>query len=63
MMTTDVVTLPEDTPVADLVPLMTDDGYKYVPIVDADQRLVGVVTRGELIAVLHRALLGDDLRA
>ncbi len=63
MMTTDVVTLPEDTPVAELVPLMTDEGYKYVPIVDDEQRLVGVVTRGELIAVLHRALLGDDLRA
>ena len=63
MMTTDVVTLPEDTPVAELVPLMTGAGYKHVPIVDAEQRLVGVVTRGELIAVLHRALLGDDLRA
>lgn len=62
MMTTDVVTLPEHTPVADLVPLMTGDGYKYVPVVDDEQRLVGVVTRGELIAVLHRALLGDGPR-
>jgi CBS domain-containing membrane protein len=31
-----------------------------VPVVDEDSRLVGIITRGELIAVLHRALLGAD---
>ncbi|MDP3893520.1 HPP family protein [Nocardioides sp.] len=61
MMTTDVVTLRDDTPVAQLVPLMTQHGYRHLPIVDAEGHLVGMVTRGELIAVLHRALLGDDL--
>lgn len=61
MMTTDVVTLPETAPVAELVPLMTDTGYRHMPIVDADDRLVGMVTRGELIAVLNRALLGEQL--
>lgn len=61
MMTTDVVTLRDDTPVAQLVPLMTQHGYRHLPIVDAGGHLVGMVTRGELIAVLHRALLGDDL--
>lgn len=63
MMTRDVVTIPESTHVAALVPLMTDSGYRHLPIVDHDGRLVGMVTRGELIAVLNRALLGDDLRA
>jgi CBS domain-containing membrane protein len=63
MMTTDVVTLRDDTPVAQLVPLMTQHGYRHLPIVDTEGHLVGMVTRGELIAVLHRALLGDDLRA
>jgi CBS domain-containing membrane protein len=63
MMTTDVVTLPEDTPVAELVSLMTDLGHRHVPIVDGEGRLVGIVTRTELIEVLNRALLGDDLAA
>jgi CBS domain-containing membrane protein len=58
IMRRDVTTIPAHTPVADLVPMMTTDGYKNVPVVDDDGRLVGMITRGELIAVLHRALLG-----
>jgi CBS domain-containing membrane protein len=62
MMTTDVVTMRADAPVAELVSLMTELGYRHVPIVDETDRLVGIVTRTELIEVLNRALLGDDLR-
>ncbi|WGY03893.1 HPP family protein [Nocardioides sp. QY071] len=58
IMRTDVTTIAADTPVADLVPIMTTEGYKNVPVVDDEGRLVGMITRGELIAVLHRALLG-----
>ncbi|WP_036517835.1 HPP family protein [Nocardioides sp. J54] len=58
IMRTEVTTIREDTPVAELVPAMTSEGYKNVPVVDAEDRLVGMITRGELIAVLHRALLG-----
>ena len=58
IMRTDVTTIQADTPVAELVPTMTTEGYKNVPVVDDDDRLVGMITRGELIAVLHRALLG-----
>lgn len=61
MMTKDVVTVPETAHVAELIPLMTDRGYRHMPIVDAEGRLVGIVTRGELLAVLNRALLGDPL--
>lgn len=61
IMTTDVVTLVETAPVAELVPLMTDEGFRHLPVVDAEGRLVGIVTRGELLAVLHRALLGAEL--
>jgi CBS domain-containing membrane protein len=55
----DVTTIPARTPVAELVPMMTQEGYKVVPVVDDDERMVGLVTRGDLIAVLHRALLED----
>lgn len=61
MMTTPVVTLEENAPVAELVGLMTDSGHRHLPIVDDDDRLVGMVTRGELVAVLNRALLGERL--
>jgi len=59
MMTTDVTTIRAETHVADLIPLMTAQGYKILPVVDADDHLVGLITRGTLIAVLHRALLGE----
>lgn len=59
IMRTQVTTIAADTPVADLVPIMTTEGYKNVPVVDDEGRLVGMITRGELIAVLHRALLGS----
>jgi CBS domain-containing membrane protein len=60
IMRRDVTTIHASTPVAELVPLMTQEGFKNVPVVDDDARLVGIITRGELIAVLHRALLGTD---
>ena len=60
IMRRDVTTIHASTPVAELVPLMTQEGFKNVPVVDDHDRLVGIITRGELIAVLHRALLGAD---
>ncbi|WP_183096409.1 HPP family protein [Nocardioides stalactiti] len=57
IMVREVTTIREDTPVAELVPMMTQTGFKVVPVVDAEDRMVGLVTRGDLIAVLHRALL------
>jgi CBS domain-containing membrane protein len=59
IMIRDVTTIPARTPVADLVPVMTQEGFKVVPVVDEQDRMVGIVTRGDLIAVLHRALLED----
>jgi CBS-domain-containing membrane protein len=61
IMTTQVSTVRKSTHVSELVPRMTDRGYRHLPVVDDSDRLVGMVTRGELIAVLNRALLGEDL--
>lgn len=60
LMTTDVATVDEDTPVAALVGLMVERGYRHVPVLDADARLVGLVSRADLIAVLHRLLLEGE---
>ena len=57
VMTSPVTTVHAETPVAELVGLMTDRGLRHVPVVDDEGRLVGIVTRSELIAVLNQALL------
>ncbi len=58
VMSSPVTTVGPDTPVARLVELMTDLGLRHLPVVDDEGRLAGIVTRTELIAVLHRALVG-----
>lgn len=57
IMSSPVTTVRDDTPVAHLVRLMTEQGLRHIPVVDAEDRLVGIVTRTELIAVLNRVLV------
>lgn len=57
IMTSPVTTVTVDTPVSELVGLMTDLGLRHLPVVDADGRMAGIITRTELIAVLHQALV------
>jgi len=58
IMTSPVITVQVDTPVGALIPLLADHGVQAVPVTDG-QRLVGVVTRSDLLAVLaeHMALM------
>lgn len=58
LMTTDVATVHEDSSVHDLVALMVDGGYRHIPVLDGEERLVGLVSRADLIAVLHHLLVG-----
>ncbi|KOF19397.1 membrane protein [Ensifer adhaerens] len=54
--------LPE-TMIAKLVPPMADMGLHHMPVVDANNRLVGIVTQSDLIAALfQRRLENDDER-
>lgn len=46
-----------DTHVASLVPLLGDHGHSHIPIVDAERRLVGIVTPRDLIVALYRGSL------
>lgn len=57
VMTRDVATVHEDTPVAALIEIMVEQGHRHVPVLDDDDRLVGLVSRADLIGVLHRLLL------
>ena len=63
VMTAAAATIREDAPVSDLVQLMVDRGFRHVPVLDRGDRLVGIVTRSELIVVLHRALLTEPRNA
>lgn len=53
IMSAPVKTALDTTPIVELVPLMSDVGHHHIPIVDADQRLVGMVTQSDLVAALY----------
>jgi len=55
--------LPE-TMIAKLVPPMADMGLHHMPVVDADNRVVGIVTQSDLIAALfqRRLDIGENSR-
>ncbi len=68
VMRTEVVALPIDLPLADVPALSRQPGgvsglkQGLFPVVDADQRLVGVVTRTDLHEALDPGLAPDDRR-
>ncbi|HWL79554.1 MAG TPA: HPP family protein [Roseomonas sp.] len=47
--------VPEGMPLAALVPLMADAGLRQVPVVDAEQRLRGIIAQSDLIAALYQS--------
>ncbi|MDP1971182.1 MAG: HPP family protein, partial [Methylobacter sp.] len=53
MMTTSVNVLPESAHIADLISLMSTQGYRQIPIVNRENRLVGMVYQANLIAALY----------
>lgn len=53
------VTAHEDLPIAALVPLMADSGHHHIPIVDSEQRFVGIVTQSDLVAALYETRLAE----
>jgi len=59
VMTTHVITVGPETSVRDLATVLSERAISGVPVVDSDNRLVGVVTEGDL---LHRAETGTEHR-
>ncbi len=53
IMSARVRTALESTPAVELVPLMSDAGHHHIPVVDAERRLVGMVTQADLVAALY----------
>jgi CBS domain-containing protein/PII-like signaling protein len=50
VMTPAVVTVRPDTPLAEVMDLLIGKMYKAVPVVDAERRVVGLITDGDLLA-------------
>lgn len=59
IMSRPVAVLAEDAHIAELAPLMANNGYRQVPIVDSERRLTGMVYQGDLIAALYGG--ADDM--
>lgn len=48
-----------ENPLVDLVPLFGSTGHHHIPIVDEDNRLVGILTQSDLVAAVFRAEQGE----
>ena len=59
VMTTNVITVDPNTSVQVLATLLSERGISGVPVVDLDNRLVGIISEGDL---LHRAETGTERR-
>ena len=59
VMTTSVVTVGPDTSVQEVAKILSDQGISGVPVVDADNRVLGIVSEGDL---LHRIETGTERR-
>src|SRR5947207_1898114 len=57
VMTTNVITVSADTSVQEVAKILSERGISGVPVVDAQNRLVGIVSEGDL---LHRVEMGTD---
>jgi CBS domain-containing protein len=59
VMTTNVVTVGPSTSVQEVAKILSDQGISGVPVVDADNRVLGIVSEGDL---LHRIETGTERR-
>ncbi|MCS4309216.1 CBS-domain-containing membrane protein [Rheinheimera pacifica] len=47
----------EDDHIVALVPMLSDQGLHHIPVLDAQQQLVGIITQSDLIAALFNSKL------
>ncbi len=44
-----------DRSVAELLPIFTEDGHHHIPVIGADNRLVGIITESDFVRALYRS--------
>jgi CBS domain-containing membrane protein len=57
IMSSVVTTVPESTHIAELVALMSTHGFRQIPVVNQESRLVGMVYQANLITILYQQQL------
>lgn len=60
IMTSAVITANTDMHIIGLIPLMSQHGLHHIPIINADRRLVGIVTQSDLVAALYHGRIGGN---
>ena len=55
IMCTNVRVASADRSVAELMPIFSEHGHHHIPIIDADNRLVGIVTESDFVRALYRS--------
>jgi CBS domain-containing membrane protein len=63
IMTAPVAVMSETSHIAELIPLMSQQGIRQIPIVNHEQRLVGMVYQNHLIAALYDEQLASVVKA
>jgi CBS domain-containing membrane protein len=61
IMTSSIVVLPDTAHIVELIPLMSVQGHRQIPIVNAENRLVGMVYQANLIAALYNTTLATHV--
>jgi CBS domain-containing membrane protein len=56
LMTRQVRVASDSQPVTGLVSLFSREGHHHIPVIDAEQRLVGIITQSDLVRSLYRAV-------
>lgn len=56
IMTRQVRVASADRFLIELVPVFSEGGHHHIPIIDADKRLVGIITQSDLVGALYRAV-------
>jgi len=59
IMTSKVRVARPEQPMVDLVGLFSDGGLHHMPVVDAQQRVVGMITQSDLVAALFKTGIGN----
>jgi CBS domain-containing membrane protein len=44
-----------DRSVAELMPIFSEHGHHHIPVIDADERLVGIITESDFVRALYRS--------
>lgn len=59
IMTRRVMVASEHKSIIELVPIFAEAGHRHIPIVDAELRLVGIVTQSDVIVALYNRRINE----